>query len=154
MSARKVQHLHRLICRDCGVRQGELHQLNCCMEVCRKCGGQAISCGCEGRATKPRRPFIAWRDMCGMCGDLLPQLFHVPKAVWAFYIEHEHRNKIVCLDCWHFIEERTDGGAYARKHGQALLEHSPAWLERVGKPLDTPDPFVKSIFELPVEDER
>jgi hypothetical protein len=31
---------------DCGVKEGELHHLNCDMEKCPICGGQSISCGC------------------------------------------------------------------------------------------------------------
>lgn len=44
-------------CRDCNVQPGGYHHLNCCIEVCPKCGGQVISCGCY----KPGRDLEQWR---------------------------------------------------------------------------------------------
>ena len=35
------------ICHDCGVREGEIHQLGCDMERCPFCGGQLITCSCQ-----------------------------------------------------------------------------------------------------------
>lgn len=34
-------------CHDCGVEKGNYHHPGCDMEVCPKCGGQIISCGCK-----------------------------------------------------------------------------------------------------------
>jgi len=34
------------VCRDCGVKEGALHQLGCFREQCPFCGGQLVSCGC------------------------------------------------------------------------------------------------------------
>ena len=34
------------ICHDCGVKEGEIHELGCDMEICCFCGGQLFSCEC------------------------------------------------------------------------------------------------------------
>lgn len=36
-------------CHDCGVLEGQIHVLNCDMEICPFCGGQLLSCGCRYR---------------------------------------------------------------------------------------------------------
>ena len=34
-------------CHDCGVEPGHFHHWHCDAELCPKCGGQLISCGCK-----------------------------------------------------------------------------------------------------------
>jgi hypothetical protein len=36
-------------CHDCGVEEGQIHQLGCDMERCPFCGGQLITCDCVYR---------------------------------------------------------------------------------------------------------
>ena len=33
-------------CHDCGVKDGGFHHPRCDSEICPKCGGQIITCGC------------------------------------------------------------------------------------------------------------
>lgn len=36
-------------CHDCSIenKEGNIHHLLCDMEICPKCGGQLITCGCK-----------------------------------------------------------------------------------------------------------
>jgi len=42
----KVDINYRFTCHDCGVREGQIHKLNCDMESCPFCGNQLMSCDC------------------------------------------------------------------------------------------------------------
>lgn len=48
-------------CRDCGVPVGRLHVVGCGIEQCPRCGGQYMSCKCDGSEDAP--------DEEQQCGD-------------------------------------------------------------------------------------
>lgn len=41
-----IRSYRESICHDCNASQGSFHHPGCDMEVCPRCGGQLISCGC------------------------------------------------------------------------------------------------------------
>jgi len=46
MSDNMMDERSEITCRDCGAKEGQLHQLGCDMEKCPFCGWQLISCDC------------------------------------------------------------------------------------------------------------
>jgi hypothetical protein len=104
----------------CTVHEGEMHVYGCPYERCGRCGGQYLYCPCADalddadRATEndPRQrvPFVLWPNLCGRCGGVNPDFFDVPTDVWEHY---------------------TDGGAYAEKHGQAVMFGTPEHAQRM-----------------------
>jgi hypothetical protein len=118
----------------CGALEGELHQLGCDYERCTKCGGQFLYCDCpEDYADRKRVPFFRLHWLCCQrCGAPWPKFFNVPDDVWQHYIlSLGDGNPLLCVDCFNFIAELTDGGEYARKHGGPIMNGDPAYSERV-----------------------
>jgi hypothetical protein len=107
-------------CGDCGVSEGELHELGCDMERCPFCGHQLISCDCccnllkvDHELTeeqeeqwkrllidKGRVRFVVYPNMCARCGVLWPEMFEVPDEEWNQYVEIQQRHKMLCKPCY------------------------------------------------------
>lgn len=51
-----------LKCNDCGADPGQLHETGCDWEICPKCGGQTLSCGCNTEDSK-RIPYGTVREI-------------------------------------------------------------------------------------------
>ena len=49
-------------CRDCAAAPGQFHVPGCCIEVCPRCGGQAIGCECFCPFTVDFSPFVPIAD--------------------------------------------------------------------------------------------
>lgn len=90
-------------CHDCGVEEGQLHEVGCDMERCPNCGGQAISCGCSNEQFYLKGYRIPWVQiplMCGLCGSLWPDFFMLPDAQWKKYVIPELQDEILCRSCY------------------------------------------------------
>lgn len=57
---------------------------------------------------KGRFPYIVYPNMCGRCGKLWPDMFHVPDEEWAYYIAPRERRKMLCRECYDKIKKLTD----------------------------------------------
>ncbi len=95
------------ICPDCGVKEGEIHLWSCDMEVCPKCGGQLLGCGCfkDSKELPFRIPFILIPIMCELCGTLWPELFSVSDEEWTKYVIPPLQRKVLCKKCYADLEE-------------------------------------------------
>jgi len=90
-------------CGDCGVEEGELHQLGCDLERCPICEGQFISCDCNyDKKLKKRVPFINFPLICEYCGELWPEFFMDDE--WKDILPKIYWKKLLCLDCWEYIK--------------------------------------------------
>jgi hypothetical protein len=51
-----------------------------------------------------RIPFIVYPNICARCGELWPEMFQVPDAEWARYIEPNMQRELLCLNCYNYIK--------------------------------------------------
>ena len=131
-------------CHDCGVPEGAIHKYGCDMEHCPLCGGQLITCRCAyeflgvdcspgtrayryGLTEKQERkwldvlyrkgriPYIVYPNMCARCGQLWPDMFHVPDEEWERYVEPKQRDKMLCWSCYCEIRRLIDEARERRR---------------------------------------
>jgi len=57
---------------------------------------------------KGRVPYIVWPNLCARCGELWPDMFMVPEAVWNKYVQMSEQDKILCLKCFRDIVTLVD----------------------------------------------
>ena len=124
-------------CHDCGVKEGQIHELGCDMERCPFCSHQLLSCDCcyeklgidcsEGTyvynnglneqqqiqweqrlAIKGRVSYIVYPNICVRCGELWPEMFYVSDEEWRKYIQLDQRREMVCLKCYTEIKDLID----------------------------------------------
>jgi len=127
-------------CRDCGVREGELHEPGCDTERCPFCGTQLICCPCwneklgldkdavlsddqedrfsEMLDAKGRVPYIRYPCLCRRCGAVNPKFFKVTYEEWAKYVQIDERESVLCLPCYAAIKNLIDLGVVRKRKSQ------------------------------------
>ena len=99
-------------CHDCGAEEGELHSQGCDMEICFRCGRQAITCyeHCvhpeDGRPREEfvngdRYPYIITPVFCRRCLEPYPELFHA--GDWDVVVPPDLRGDVLCRGCYEFV---------------------------------------------------
>ena len=57
---------------------------------------------------KGRNPFILYPVICSKCGALWPEFFMVSDEEWAYYIQPDKRQTVICAECYHYIKQLID----------------------------------------------
>ena len=99
-------------CNECGVKEGEIHQEGCDVEVCPRCGGQMISCGCDEIYDElPYRiPYILIPVKCGLCGEQWPEDFVVSDEEWKKYVIPPLQKQVLCRECYEELKKIVPKG--------------------------------------------
>lgn len=54
-------------------------------------------------------PYLVFPNMCGRCGELWPDMFHVSDEEWEKYVPISARRLILCIGCYETIRQLVDG---------------------------------------------
>lgn len=65
----------KVTCHDCNVQDEGYHHPGCDMEICPKCGGQLITCLCEGASVKPKFYRLVLRKIFKKIKSLSPKIY-------------------------------------------------------------------------------
>lgn len=105
------------ICHDCGVSEGEVHELGCDMERCPICGVQLIgdykhfvnpkTGGWKKHRGKSieeyeRVPYFQGECRCYRCGRKC-LMWDVPDEVWLAVVPFDWQDKVLCWKCFKWI---------------------------------------------------
>ena len=121
---------------SCGANEGNYHVIGCEYEYCPFCGEQLAYCDCSmeklgvnclasynhpgGLSTSQRKKWlkllnkkgrlswILYPQFCSRCAEPWPDFFMVSNKEWEKYIEPDHRNDIICRDCYKNIKKLID----------------------------------------------
>lgn len=105
-------------CGDCGVFEGQIHKEGCDQEVCPKCNGQLLSCGCSIKG-EGREPFFWKGFQCARCGKNMPNLFMVSDEDWKNICGHTYElSDVLCLDCMKSIFNKRGLGKLKLRDGK------------------------------------
>lgn len=100
-------------CHDCGCREGEIHMFGCDMEICPKCKGQLLGCGCFDGCYEEdlpeREPFFNIVLNCIRCGKTMPKMKMVSNEEWEKICGDTYpKDCILCPECMEFIKKRRN----------------------------------------------
>lgn len=86
----------RAKCRDCGCREGELHELACFQEKCPFCGHQLQTCDCYREHISPRP---GRRRVKGMVVDAFDGMTRSQETEWEAALEKKGRIPFIVYPC-------------------------------------------------------
>lgn len=96
------------LCGDCAVEEGQLHELGCDQERCRRCDRQLISCGCDldKILDKDREPYLVSIFCCSRCCENMPELKMRSNEEWDFICGASYeKDCVLCTSCMDKIKK-------------------------------------------------